>query len=67
MRDNGGYAVALNWSMFNVYGINPGEVTILYKPTRCGSFIFQCLMKSRPVRVTTIVCSLFPFFSIGRA
>lgn len=29
MRDNGGYAVALNWSMFNVYGINPGEVTIL--------------------------------------
>lgn len=26
VRDNGGYAVALNWSMFNVYGINPGEV-----------------------------------------
>ena len=26
VRDNGGHAVALAWSMFNVYGIEPGEV-----------------------------------------
>ncbi|GAA4683118.1 propionyl-CoA synthetase [Gordonia humi] len=26
VRDNGGHAVALTWSMYNVYGISPGEV-----------------------------------------
>ncbi|WP_421999722.1 propionyl-CoA synthetase [Reyranella sp.] len=26
VRDNGGYAVALEWSMRNLYGIKPGEV-----------------------------------------
>ena len=26
VRDNGGHAVALNWSMANLYGIKPGEV-----------------------------------------
>ena len=26
VRDNGGHAVALNWSMENVYGMEPGEV-----------------------------------------
>jgi propionyl-CoA synthetase len=26
VRDNGGHAVALHWSMSNVYGLNPGEV-----------------------------------------
>jgi len=26
VRDNGGHAVALNWSMKNVYGVAPGEV-----------------------------------------
>lgn len=26
VRPNGGHAVALNWSMRNLYGINPGEV-----------------------------------------
>jgi propionyl-CoA synthetase len=26
VRDNGGHAVALNWSMANVYGVKPGEV-----------------------------------------
>ncbi|MFT3714419.1 MAG: propionyl-CoA synthetase [Gordonia sp. (in: high G+C Gram-positive bacteria)] len=26
VRDNGGHAVALTWSMTNVYGISPGEV-----------------------------------------
>ncbi len=26
VRDNGGHAVALKWSMFNLYGIKPGEV-----------------------------------------
>ncbi len=26
VRDNGGHAVALHWSMYNVYGVNPGEV-----------------------------------------
>ncbi len=26
VRDNGGHAVALEWSMSNVYGIDPGEV-----------------------------------------
>jgi len=26
VRDNGGHAVALNWSMGNVYGVEPGEV-----------------------------------------
>ena len=26
VRDNGGHAVALRWSMPNVYGINPGDV-----------------------------------------
>ncbi len=33
VRDNGGHAVALKWSMFNLYGIKPGEVW------RCGSDI----------------------------
>lgn len=27
VRPNGGHAVALNWSMRNLYGINPGEVS----------------------------------------
>ena len=27
VRENGGHAVALHWSMRNLYGINPGEVT----------------------------------------
>jgi propionyl-CoA synthetase len=26
VRDNGGHMVALNWSMFNLYGVKPGEV-----------------------------------------
>ncbi len=26
VRDNGGHAVALHWSMKNVYGVNPGDV-----------------------------------------
>ena len=26
MRDNGGHLVALNWSMRNIYGVEPGEV-----------------------------------------
>jgi propionyl-CoA synthetase len=26
VRDNGGHMVALNWSMKNIYGIDPGEV-----------------------------------------
>ncbi len=26
VRDNGGHAVALKWSMKNLYGVNPGEV-----------------------------------------
>ena len=26
VRDNGGHAVALNWSMPNLYGVHPGEV-----------------------------------------
>jgi propionyl-CoA synthetase len=26
VRDNGGHAVALKWSMQNIYGLNPGEV-----------------------------------------
>jgi propionyl-CoA synthetase len=26
MRDNGGHAVALHWSMKNIYGVDPGEV-----------------------------------------
>jgi propionyl-CoA synthetase len=26
VRDNGGHAVALHWSMHNVYGVGPGEV-----------------------------------------
>ncbi len=26
VRDNGGHAVAMRWSMQNVYGVNPGEV-----------------------------------------
>ena len=26
VRDNGGHAVALTWSMWNVYGVRPGEV-----------------------------------------
>ncbi|HPV41994.1 MAG TPA: propionyl-CoA synthetase [Spirochaetota bacterium] len=26
VRDNGGHAVALKWSMKNIYGMNPGEV-----------------------------------------
>ncbi|KAA3625277.1 MAG: propionyl-CoA synthetase [Proteobacteria bacterium] len=26
VRDNGGHAVALNWTMKNIYGANPGEV-----------------------------------------
>ncbi|MEE8334415.1 MAG: propionyl-CoA synthetase [Alphaproteobacteria bacterium] len=26
VRDNGGHAVALNWSMKNIYGVDPGDV-----------------------------------------
>jgi propionyl-CoA synthetase len=26
VRDNGGHAVALKWSMFNLYGVKPGDV-----------------------------------------
>ena len=26
MRDNGGHMVALKWSMWNLYGVEPGEV-----------------------------------------
>lgn len=26
VRDSGGYAVMLNWTMSNVYGLSPGEV-----------------------------------------
>jgi len=26
VRDNGGHLVAVKWSMFNLYGVNPGEV-----------------------------------------
>ncbi len=26
VRDNGGHAVALNWTMKNIYGVDPGEV-----------------------------------------
>src|SRR5208282_4450384 len=26
VRDNGGHMVALNWSMKNIYGVEPGEV-----------------------------------------
>ncbi len=26
VRDNGGHAVALHWSMENIYGVNPGDV-----------------------------------------
>jgi len=26
VRDNGGHAVALHWTMKNIYGVNPGEV-----------------------------------------
>ena len=26
VRDNGGHLVAINWSMFNLYGVKPGEV-----------------------------------------
>jgi propionyl-CoA synthetase len=26
VRDNGGHMVALKWSMFNIYGVEPGEV-----------------------------------------
>ena len=26
VRDNGGHAVALKWSMRNIYGVEPGEV-----------------------------------------
>lgn len=27
MRDTGGYAVTLNWTMSNVYGLSPGDVS----------------------------------------
>src|SRR5207248_10070482 len=33
VRDNGGHLVALKWSMFNLYGVKPGEVWL------CGSDI----------------------------
>jgi propionyl-CoA synthetase len=26
VRDNGGHLVAVKWSMFNLYGVNPGEI-----------------------------------------
>ena len=26
VRDSGGYAAALKWSMPNIYGMNPGDV-----------------------------------------
>lgn len=50
VRDNGGHAVALNWSMQHIYGVQPGEVYwaasdvgwvvghsyIVYAPLLCG-------------------------------
>lgn len=26
MRPSGGHAVVLNWSMYNIYGVRPGQV-----------------------------------------
>jgi propionyl-CoA synthetase len=37
VRDNGGHMVALKWSMKNIYGIDPGEVSGL-RPTWAGSW-----------------------------
>ncbi|MFF7248289.1 propionyl-CoA synthetase [Embleya sp. NPDC008237] len=57
VRDNGGHAVALRWSMENVYGVRPGEVSwtasdvgwvvghsyIVYAPllTGCTSVLYE--------------------------
>lgn len=30
VRDTGGYAVMLNWTMSNIYGLSPGDVSPLY-------------------------------------
>ncbi len=61
MRDNGGHAVALAWSMANVYGIKPGETWftasdvgwvvghsyICYAPLICG--MTSILFEGKPV------------------
>ena len=36
VRDNGGHAVALHWSMKNVYGVEPGEVFLARVRHRLG-------------------------------
>ena len=61
MRDNGGHAVALHWSMEHVYGVGPGEVYwaasdigwvvghsyIVYAPLLCGAT--TVLYEGKPV------------------
>jgi len=61
MRDNGGHAVALAWSMANVYGLKPGETWftasdvgwvvghsyICYAPLICG--MTSILFEGKPV------------------
>lgn len=61
VRDNGGHAVALHWSMKNVYGLEPGEVYwaasdvgwvvghsyIVYAPLLCGAT--SILYEGKPV------------------
>jgi len=61
VRDNGGHAVALHWSMSNIYGIQPGEVFwaasdvgwvvghsyIVYAPLLAGST--SILYEGKPV------------------
>ncbi len=61
MRDNGGHAVALAWSMGNVYGVKPGETWftasdvgwvvghsyICYAPLICGNT--SILFEGKPV------------------
>jgi propionyl-CoA synthetase len=61
VRDNGGHAVALQWSMENIYGVKPGEVFfaasdvgwvvghsyIVYAPLLCGCT--TVLFEGKPV------------------
>ncbi len=65
VRDNGGHLVALKWSMFNLYGVKPGEVWwcgsdigwvvghsyIVYAPLLHGA-TRSCMRASRSARRT---------------
>lgn len=46
MRDTAGYAVMLKWTMSNVYGLSPGDVSKVQQVTYC--FLWSWVLGSNP-------------------